>query len=255
MYGRVSGLVCAAILGGALASAGENMLTPEVSVGLDLGGMRVGVAGADWSALNVSPYAEVKRTGNGFNFGLRFRGIFSSDSDFTEDGIDCTGECDGFALNGYAGWGFNLGAGWTLSAFGGLGYRSIDAGFDAPDVDYEYDVSVSALTLDLGVGLRGELTEQLAWTTTLTFGPVIVGSVDADARWFVLDYSASDDVEAGFFTELRTGLDIKLRDNLFLGVGLVFEAFGVDVDVDDDDDLDGLAYYTFAANIGVTWKF
>ena len=255
MYGKVVGLALAALLAGALALGGENMLLPEVEAGLDLGGTRVGVGGGDWSTFGVSLHTAVKRTGNGLNFGLRFRGMFTADADFTEDGLDATGECQGFAVNGYAGWGFDLGAGWTLSALGGLGYRSIDAGYLADDTDMEYDVSVSALTLDLGAGLRAELTEQLTWTTTLMFGPVVVGDVDADVRWGILDYGSTEDVEAGFFAELRTGLEVKLRDRLYLSVGLVFEAFAVDVDVEDDDELEGLAYYTFAASAGVTWKF
>lgn len=255
MFRKTLVYAVAAFLTGAGALGAEGSLAPSLEVGLDLGGSRVGVAGADWSTASFSPRLQASRSGEGINYGFRIRGLFTADSDFSEDGVDATGEASGFLVNGYAGWGFDLGAGWSLSVVGGLGFRNIDAGYTADDVDMEYDVSASALTLDLGLGLRGEINEQLVWTTSLMFGPVVVGDVDADVRWGILNYSSTEDVEAGFFAEVRTGLDVKLRDGLGLNLGLVFEAFGVDVDVESDDELEGLAYYTFAFSFGVTWKF
>jgi len=232
---------------------------PEVELTMDLGGTKVALAGADWTAFGFDPSVEVRSAGPGFNFGFRIRGTFTSDTDFSEESLDAVGECSGFALNGYAGWGFALGERWSLSLVAGFAYRSYDAGFVTESIpvlgDIKYDVSTSAATFDLGLRLRGRFGERVTWTTSLMGGPIISGELEATTEFFIFHYSATEDVEGGGWFEFRTGLDVEVAEGLSFNVGFVFEVFGVDVDVDEDDELDGFAYQKVAASLGLTWKF
>ncbi len=250
-------VLAVALIGGA-APAAEGLFKPEVEVDMELGGTAVGVAGGNWTAFSFSPSLQVRNAGPGLNIGLRLRGLFTSEADFTEDDLDATGHCAGFMMNGYAGWGFALGDNWSLSLLGGFGYRLYGAGYDTEEFlgdKIDYDVSVSAATFDLGVSLRGRLGDSAVWTTTIMGGPVISGDIDADVQWYSLYYDSTEDIEAGAFFELRSALDFRISERLSFSTGLVFEVFVADVDVDEDDDFESFGCSTFAATFGLSWKF
>ena len=248
-----------ALLAGGAARAGEGLFV-ETETGLDLGNTGTAGAGADWSAGSVALRLGIHRRGPGFNCGLRFKGLSVGETEFTQPDLDveAKGHVSGFALDGYAGWGWQLGQSCTLSALGGLGFRDYRAGFVTEEVlgqDIDVEVSTRALTLDLGLRLDAALSEQVTWTISLWGGPVIAGDVTADAHWFLFSYKETRDIQAGVFFEFRTGLDLKVAKNLYVNLGVVLEAFAVDVNIHDDDEIDGLALSQAAFTLGLTWKF
>ena len=271
MSWKLSLPLVAALLAGAPALAGEiappgppapaaEGLFVEVETGLDLGSTGASLAGTEWSGSSVGLRLGVGRRGPGANCGVRFKGFASGEKEFTQEdlNIDAKGRSSGIALDGYAGWGWALGRSWLLSASGGLGFRAYQAGFTTEEVlgqKVDVEVSARALTLDLGLRLDAALNERLKWNFSLLGGPVIAGEVTADAQWFLLSYKHTENIEAGVFFELRTGLDVKVGRNAYLELGLALEAFAVDANLDNDDDLDGLAISQAAFTVGLNWKF
>ena len=248
-----------ALLAGGAARAGEGLFV-EVETGLDLGSTGVAMAGTDWSAGSFGLRLGVHRRGEGANCGVRFKGFATGNKEFTHDdlNINAEGDAGGIALDGYAGWGWELGKSWNLSAFGGLGFRAYQANFVTEEIlgqKVDVEVSARALTLDLGLRLDAALNERLTWTTLLLGGPVIAGEITADAQWFLLGYKQTENIEAGVFFEFRTGLDVNLGKSLWLNLGLALEAFAAEADLDNDDDLDGLALSQAAFTVGLNWKF
>jgi len=259
MSWRIAFPLLVALLAGGAARSGEGLFV-EAETGLDLGNTGAAMAGADWSAGSVALRLGLHRRGPGFNCGLRFKGFSSGETEFTHQDLDleAKGQASGFALDGYAGWGWQLDQSWTVSALGGLGFRDYRAGFVTEEFlgqDIDVQVSTRALTLDLGLRLEAALSERVTWTTSLWGGPVIAGDVTADAHWFLFSYRETRDIQAGVFFEFRTGLDLKIVRNLYLNLGVALEAFAVDVNIHDDDEIDGLALSQAAFTVGLTWKF
>ncbi len=254
MLKRICLGVAALCLAGSLAARGEEAIGLRVEAGVDIGQLSAELlqdAGEsfEWDALLIQPYVQVARFDEGLSFSARLRGTFSTEDDAEWLGADFDCSVDGFEFQGLVGWGIALPAtNWKVIPLLGFTYHDFSAEFDGEVSDITYDFD--SLTIDIGARVEGPLPvgDKFNFVGQLLVSPIIAGDSEVD----LILGSVEDDLDGGFYLELRAGVDFKINDMINLHAAFIYETMGQKTgsDISADDDM-----AKYGIQLGVAFKF
>lgn len=215
------------------ARAGQPQEDGQLVLSADVGKVDNG----DWSTRFIQPSAELANYGPGLDVSLRGRALFARDKDFTDNGLNSTGELDGWDARAMAGIGIPFGDTVTLSVLGGAAYYHLREKQIVDDLNSSVELKSRFAAAEVGARVAVRLNDQLTWVSMAAGGPTFWGK--ADERGSLLggfvEQGDSSDIKDGRVLEARTGLDILLTQNASVRAGLVYERIKFDLDDFDEE--------------------